>query len=202
MRERNEKLESLEQMAANRQRDLARDIAKMVQKEFWNKVEKVALLFHEKREEKERKKQMSEDLNDMMSKTEIFSKTLAQQVIRDRHNSGSSSSHPVSRSESRVGTDSEEEYDSQHDAQSDNESTIESDEDVNEEDELDDLNKNNDADITEILEKLYGLKAEFTNIFSYFSNLDKKIPFKYYFSVNSSIFLDFVIVTISLEKWL
>ena len=81
VREQNDKIENLEKIAKNRQKDLAKEVAKMVQKEFWNKVEKVAYLFQEKREEKEMQKQMDQDLNDMMSKTEVFSKSLAQEFV-------------------------------------------------------------------------------------------------------------------------
>ena len=49
VREQQEKLDNLERIASNEQKNLAKEISKMVQKEFWNKVEKVAFLFHEKR---------------------------------------------------------------------------------------------------------------------------------------------------------
>ena len=49
VREQQEKLDDLERIASNKQKNLAKEVSKMVQKEFWNKVEKVALLFHEKR---------------------------------------------------------------------------------------------------------------------------------------------------------
>ena len=42
-------MDNLERIASNEQKNLAKEISKMVQKEFWNKVEKVAFLFHEKR---------------------------------------------------------------------------------------------------------------------------------------------------------
>lgn len=56
VREQQEKMDNLERIASNEQKNLAKEISKMVQKEFWHKVEKVAFLFHEKREEKEQKK--------------------------------------------------------------------------------------------------------------------------------------------------
>jgi len=161
VREQQEKLDDLERIASNKQKNLAKEVSKMVQKEFWNKVEKVALLFHEKREEKEQKKQMDEDLNDIVNKTELFSKKMADQAFsRNRHDSGSSpaSSRTASRCESRKNSDSEDDFEIQND-QSDNESTIESDEDCPEENELQDLNDETDADISKILEKLYGLKG-------------------------------------------
>ena len=91
-----------------------------------------------KREEKEQKKQMDEDLNDIVNKTELFSKKMADQAFsRNRHDSGSSpaSSRTASRCESRKNSDSEDDFEIQMD-QSDNESTIESDEDCPEENEL------------------------------------------------------------------
>ena len=83
-----------------------------------------------------------------------------QAFSRNRHDSGSSpaSSRTASRCESRKNSDSEDDFEIQND-QSDNESTIESDEDCPEENELQDLNDETDADISKILEKLYGLKG-------------------------------------------
>ena len=104
VREQQEKIENAEKLVKNERRLMAKEIAKIVQREFWQKVEKVALLFEEKREEKQMKKQMDEDLNEMMNKTEVFSKSLARQVLREKcENSESSpgSSRAVSRSVNR-----------------------------------------------------------------------------------------------------
>ena len=54
----------------------------MVQKEFWVKVEKVALLLREKKEEKESRRQMNEDLNDIMTQTACFSQNLFQAIFK------------------------------------------------------------------------------------------------------------------------
>ena len=61
---------------------------------------RVALLFEEKREERQMRKQMDNDLNEMMNKTEVFSKSLAQHVLKGDSESSPGSSRAVSRAES------------------------------------------------------------------------------------------------------
>ena len=97
VREQQEKADNTDKLAANERRQMARNVAKLVQREFWAKVERVALLFEEKRDERQMKKQMDVDLNEMMNKTEVFSASLAKHVLNNGSESSPGSSRAVSR---------------------------------------------------------------------------------------------------------
>ena len=66
------------------QKRLANQVAKLVMTDFWGKVEQLAEVLQEQREEKEMKKQNELELDQMVNQTEKFAKTVAENFVIER----------------------------------------------------------------------------------------------------------------------
>ena len=132
------------------QRRLANETAKMVMRDFWAKVEQVAEMIDEQVDEREMKKQRDLDLDNMVNRTEMFAKNVAENFTeRPRRFSGSSTS-TRREVDSRVNS----EYGDDEDDGSD--ISIRSSEDCASDNELDQLQAEQEDDVLDIYAKLYG----------------------------------------------
>ena len=66
------------------QKRLANQVARLVMVDFWGKVEQLAEVLQEQRDEKEMKKQNELELDQMVNQTEKFAKTVAENLVTDR----------------------------------------------------------------------------------------------------------------------